>query len=81
MFTWGIGDRSASVRVPTFTASNGFKGYIEDRRPASDLDPYVAAAVLLDTTEIEGQSLLGNLYIAYSEWKEWKAKNTDIPKN
>lgn len=54
LFTWGIGDRGCSVRIPTFTASNGGKGYFEDRRPASDIDPYVAAAVLVDTTLIEG---------------------------
>lgn len=49
-FTSGVGDRSASVRIPTFTASSGGKGYIEDRRPASDIDPYVAVAAFLDTT-------------------------------
>ncbi len=79
IFTWGIGDRSASVRIPTSTFSNGAKGYIEDRRPASDIDPYVAAAVLVDTAIIEGKSLLEDLYIVYTEWKQWKACNSDIP--
>jgi len=52
VFTYGVGNRSASVRIPTETASNK-KGYIEDRRPASDIDPYVACAVMTDTALLD----------------------------
>lgn len=38
-FSWGISDRGASIRVPQTTA-NEWKGYLEDRRPASNADPY-----------------------------------------
>jgi glutamine synthetase len=38
-FTWGVSDRQASIRIPTETFENGY-GYFEDRRPASDADPY-----------------------------------------
>ena len=38
-FTYGIADRSASVRIPTEVAKNGY-GYFEDRRPSSIMDPY-----------------------------------------
>jgi len=38
-FTWGVSDRGASIRVPQSTADN-WKGYVEDRRPASNADPY-----------------------------------------
>ncbi len=38
-FTWGISDRGASIRVPQSTA-NEWKGYVEDRRPSSNADPY-----------------------------------------
>ena len=38
-FSWGISDRGASIRVPQSTA-NEWKGYIEDRRPSSNADPY-----------------------------------------
>jgi glutamine synthetase len=38
-FSWGISDRGASIRVPQSTAEN-WKGYIEDRRPSSNADPY-----------------------------------------
>ncbi len=38
-FSWGVSDRGASIRVPQETAKN-WKGYIEDRRPGSNADPY-----------------------------------------
>jgi glutamine synthetase len=53
-FSWGIGDRGASIRVPSISPSEGFKTYIEDRRPASDVDPYVVGAIMIDTCIIEG---------------------------
>lgn len=47
-FKWGVADRGASVRIPTSTYKNG-KGYFEDRRPASNCDPYVVAAKIVET--------------------------------
>ena len=38
-FSWGVSDRGASIRVPQSTA-NEWKGYVEDRRPSSNADPY-----------------------------------------
>jgi glutamine synthetase len=38
-FSWGISDRGASIRVPQSTAEN-WMGYLEDRRPGSNADPY-----------------------------------------
>lgn len=38
-FSWGISDRGASIRVPKSTAEE-WKGYVEDRRPGSNADPY-----------------------------------------
>jgi len=38
-FSWGIADRGASIRVPRDTAKE-WKGYLEDRRPASNANPY-----------------------------------------
>ncbi len=40
MFSWGIADRGASVRVPHSFVENDYKGYLEDRRPNSQGDPY-----------------------------------------
>jgi glutamine synthetase len=49
-FSYGCGDRSASVRIPTSVKADNGKGYIEDRRPASDIDPYIVASIIIDTT-------------------------------
>jgi len=38
-FSWGVSDRGASIRVPKDTAKE-WKGYVEDRRPGSNADPY-----------------------------------------
>lgn len=48
-FRSGVADRGASIRIPTQCAAEG-KGYFEDRRPASNIDPYVVAARLVKTT-------------------------------
>jgi glutamine synthetase len=47
-YSWGTGDRGASVRIPAETALKG-KGYLEDRRPAANIDPYEAVYKLTDT--------------------------------
>ena len=39
-FNYGISDRGASVRIPIATVKNGYKGRLEDRRVASNADPY-----------------------------------------
>lgn len=48
-FSWGIADRGASIRVPHSFANNGWKGYLEDRRPNSQGDPYQIASRILKT--------------------------------
>jgi glutamine synthetase len=39
-FTYGVSDRGASIRIPIYTTQNNWNGYLEDRRPASNADPY-----------------------------------------
>ncbi len=39
-FSYAVSDRGASVRIPVGTVQDGWKGYLEDRRPASNADPY-----------------------------------------
>jgi glutamine synthetase len=51
-FKYGIADRGASIRIPRITEKNK-KGYLEDRRPASNIDPYVAIAGLADVTILD----------------------------
>ncbi|MBK1828097.1 glutamine synthetase beta-grasp domain-containing protein [Haloferula rosea] len=48
-FSWGIADRGASIRVPHSFAKNDWKGYLEDRRPNSQGDPYAIASRILKT--------------------------------
>jgi len=47
-FSWGVADRGASIRVPRATEA-ARKGYIEDRRPASNMDPYTVSAKITET--------------------------------
>ncbi|MBL4642878.1 MAG: glutamine synthetase, partial [Flavobacteriaceae bacterium] len=50
-FSYGISDRSASIRIPILTVDNGWKGYLEDRRPASNGDPYKIASRIIRTVK------------------------------
>ena len=47
-FTWGVANRGASVRVNRACAEEG-KGYFEDRRPASNADPYQITGIIVET--------------------------------
>jgi glutamine synthetase len=47
-YSYGVSDRGASVRIPWQTAKDG-KGYIEDRRPNANADPYVVSQLITDT--------------------------------
>lgn len=48
-FSWGVADRGTSVRIPRGVAKAN-KGYLEDRRPASNMDPYSVCNAILTTT-------------------------------
>ena len=48
-FRYGVSDRGASIRIPMQTANDGY-GYLEDRRPSANMDPYQACAILIETT-------------------------------
>ena len=39
-FSYGVSDRGASIRIPIYTVEHDWNGYLEDRRPASNADPY-----------------------------------------
>ncbi len=49
-FSYGVSDRGASIRIPVTTVEDGWKGRLEDRRPASNADPYKVAAAIIKTT-------------------------------
>jgi glutamine synthetase len=50
-FTYGVADRGASIRVPHSFVKNDYKGYLEDRRPNSQGDPYQIASQILKTID------------------------------
>jgi len=45
----GVANRGASIRIPREAAAKGC-GYFEDRRPASNADPYQITAIIVETT-------------------------------
>src|SRR5438045_1479914 len=47
-FTYGVADRGASVRIPRSVGKDGY-GYFEDRRPASNADPYQITGIMIET--------------------------------
>jgi len=53
-FSYGLGNRGASVRIPITTMASK-NGYFEDRRPAANIDPYLVSAMLVDTTVLDGK--------------------------
>ena len=48
-FSYGVADRGASIRVPHSFVNNGYRGYLEDRRPNSQGDPYRIAGRIIET--------------------------------
>jgi glutamine synthetase len=50
-FTYGVANRGASIRIPHSFVANGFRGYLEDRRPNSLADPYRVAGRILQTID------------------------------
>ena len=47
-FRYGASDRGASIRIPLDTVKQE-KGYLEDRRPSANMDPYAVCAIMLET--------------------------------
>jgi glutamine synthetase len=47
-FSYGVSDRGASVRIP-WQVEIDKKGYIEDRRPNANMDPYVVTRMITET--------------------------------
>ena len=47
-FKNGVADRGASIRIPRQVASRGC-GYLEDRRPGANSDPYLVCTRILET--------------------------------
>ncbi len=50
-FTFGVANRGCSIRIPRNVAAKGY-GYLEDRRPASNADPYNIYSILTNADAI-----------------------------
>jgi glutamine synthetase len=48
-FSYGVSDRGSSIRIPIAVIEDQWKGYLEDRRPASNADPYQIASKIIST--------------------------------
>ncbi|MGN6546848.1 MAG: glutamine synthetase beta-grasp domain-containing protein [Aureliella sp.] len=48
-FNYGVANRGASIRIPHSFVNNNYRGYLEDRRPNSQADPYKIISRLLKT--------------------------------
>lgn len=56
-FTYGVANRGASIRIPRECAAKGY-GYFEDRRPASNADPYQITGIIMETYALENTRCL-----------------------
>lgn len=56
-FSYGVSDRGASIRIPIATVENGWKGWLEDRRPASNADPYKVAGRIVKTVKAASEKI------------------------
>jgi len=52
-FSYGVSDRGASIRIPIATVENNWKGYLEDRRPSSNGNPYKITKRILKTLKVK----------------------------
>ena len=71
-FSYGCGNRACSFRIPTQTMHDDGKGYVEDRRPASNIDPYAVSAIIYDTGVLDSKQgdPLVNHYLNWTKWLE-----------
>lgn len=85
-FSWGISDRGASIRVPK-NVGKTWKGYLEDRRPAANANPYKVINViyeslmLTETLERTLHNMYDDVSVNLDEIKKNSAFNRSILSN
>ena len=67
-FSYGTGNRAASFRIPTQVRNANGKGYIEDRRPASNICPYLVSSIMYDTGVLP-QSFAEPMVEHFHDWR------------
>jgi len=58
-FSAGVANRGASIRIPRQVSTDG-QGYLEDRRPSSNCDPYLVTEVIVRTTILKNWEEVDN---------------------
>jgi glutamine synthetase len=58
-FSYGTSNRAASIRIPWGTAKDG-RGWLEDRRPNANMDPYVVSRLMVETVCGAASATKGN---------------------
>ena len=58
-FSFGVSDRGGSIRIPIYTVEHDWKGYLEDRRLASNADPYRITARIIKTVREVHEKIVG----------------------
>ena len=51
-FSAGVANRGASIRIPRQVGEDGY-GYLEDRRPSSNCDPYAVTEAIVRSTVLD----------------------------
>ena len=51
-FSAGVANRGSSIRIPREVEAKGY-GYLEDRRPSSNCDPYTVTGLIVKTTLLD----------------------------
>merc|ERR1712117_925242 len=51
-FSAGVANRGCSIRIPRQVSKDGM-GYLEDRRPSSNCDPYLVTEIIVRTTVLK----------------------------
>ena len=69
-FSWGVSDRGASIRVPKLVGET-WKGYLEDRRPASNANPYKILQIISESLNL-AEDLDETLHNMYGEFDTTK---------
>merc|ERR1739842_41805 len=64
VFKYGVADRGASIRIPRQTELDNC-GYLEDRRPAANCDPYLVTGMIAETTILAAEEA-----VSFSKKKE-----------
>jgi len=70
-FSYGTGNRAASFRIPTSVTRDNGKGYIEDRRPASNIDAYIVGSIIADTSLLDVTKAVPMIE-HFKKWVAWR---------